>query len=65
MKVNTAKNFLSRDVSATLKFLATQDSKKEYQTTALFIEILSQWFTIMTSRAANLTLRKIPRDEIS
>lgn len=65
MKVNKAKNFLSRDVSTSLNFLAMQNLKKEYQTTALFIEIVSKWFTLMTSRTQNLALRKIPGNELS
>ncbi|XP_025155113.1 uncharacterized protein LOC112588667 [Harpegnathos saltator] len=65
MKVNKAKNFFSRDVSGSLKFITTQDPKKEYQTTALFIEIISKWFTVMTSHTPNLALRKLPRDEVS
>lgn len=64
MKVSKAKNFFSYDVSTSLNFLATQNSKDEYQTTALFIEIISKWFTLMTLHTPNLVLRKIPGDEV-
>lgn len=58
MKVNKAKNFLSRDVSTSLQFLATENSKQEYCTTAFFIEIVSKWFTLVTSRAPKVALGK-------
>lgn len=65
MEVNKAKNLLSRDVSASLNFLAMQNFKKDYQTTALFIEVVSKWFMLVTSRTPNLALRKISGNELS
>lgn len=58
IKVNKTKNFMSRDVSASLKFLAIQNSKQAYWTTAFFIEIISKWFTLMTSRTSKVALGK-------
>lgn len=56
MKLNKAKNILSRDVSSALYFLADINSKKEYVSTAWFINIMSKWFTIITSRHPKVAL---------
>lgn len=42
MKVNKAKNVMSTDTSSALKFLAKENCKIEYETTASFIEVVSK-----------------------
>lgn len=65
MKVNKAKNFLSRDISASLQFLSTQNSKQAFCTTAFFIEVVSKWFTLVTSRTPKIALGKVSGDTFS
>lgn len=48
-----------------LNFLSEDRSKTEYSTTATFIEIISKWFSLITSRHAVLALGKKPADEKS
>lgn len=40
MCVNKAKNLLSHEVSTALEFLADENSKPEYNTTAFFVKII-------------------------
>jgi len=58
MRVNKATNMFRRDVSGALNFLSKERNKKEYSTTATFIEIISKWFSLITSRHAILALGK-------
>ncbi|KYN12957.1 hypothetical protein ALC57_14869 [Trachymyrmex cornetzi] len=58
MKINKATNLLNRDVSSALNFLAEERDKNDYKTTALFIEIASKWFTLITSRSPLVALGK-------
>ena len=50
MKVNRAKKILSPEVGAALYFLADENSKPEYITTAWFVSNIAKWFRLMTSR---------------
>lgn len=63
MRVNKATN--SRDVSSALKFIGEERNINEYKVTALFIEIVSKWFNIITSRTSLLSLGKIEGEEES
>lgn len=56
MRVNKAKHVFSRDVSSALHFLAETNAKEEYTSTAWFIETISKWFTIITSRSPHVAL---------
>lgn len=56
MRVNKAKNLLSHEVSTALEFLADENSKPEYITTAFFVKIIVKWYTIMTSRHRCISL---------
>jgi len=56
MKVNKAKNVFLIDVSSTLEFLANENHKPEFLTTAWFVKSISRWFTLMTSRNCNVAL---------
>lgn len=56
MKVNKAKQILSREVSSSLKFLADQNEKGKYITTAWFIEVVSKWFSLITARNPQVAL---------
>lgn len=56
MKVCKAKNLFSRDVSSSLYFLANEDSNLDLNTTAWFVEVISKWFDLMTSRSLTLAL---------
>lgn len=62
MKVNKACNMLNTDVSSALNFLSEERNKFEYSTTAIFIEIVSKWFSLITSRHAALALGKKPNN---
>lgn len=63
MKVNKAKNIWSTDVSSAMKFYAEETSKNEFNTTAVFIEVISKWFTLITARTPQLALGKQAGDE--
>lgn len=49
MKVNKATNLWNRNVSSAMNFYATEKGKKEFETTAAFIEVISKWFTLITA----------------
>jgi len=49
MRVNEARNVFSTHVSSSLQFLANENHKPEFYTTAWF-EQISKWFSLMTSR---------------
>ncbi|KYN22226.1 hypothetical protein ALC57_05381 [Trachymyrmex cornetzi] len=55
----------SKDVSSSLQFLSEERNIKEYSTTATFIEIITKWFSLITSRYATLALGKNPANENS
>lgn len=66
MKVNKEKQILSTVVSSSLKFLAdNNNNKKEYITTAWFIETISKWFTLITSRSPQVALGNNETDKSS
>lgn len=51
MRVNKAKHVFSTHVSSSLQFLASENHKPEFYTTAWFVEQISRWFSLMTSRS--------------
>lgn len=59
MRVNTARNVLSTHVSSALEFLADENSKPEYLTTAWFVKTIAKWFTLMSSRHITVALGKL------
>lgn len=65
MKVNKATSMLNRDVSSALNILAEEQTRDDYKTTALFIEIVSKWFTLITSRTPVVALGKKAENENS
>lgn len=58
MKVGKAKDILSRHVSSAMKLYEKATGKREFNTTAAFIEIMSKWFTLITARTPKLALGK-------
>ncbi|KYN28499.1 hypothetical protein ALC57_02079 [Trachymyrmex cornetzi] len=58
MKVNEARNIFSNDVSSALQLFADENNKPEYITTAWFVNIVSKWFILMTSRNCSVALGK-------
>ncbi|XP_025155233.1 uncharacterized protein LOC109504180 isoform X1 [Harpegnathos saltator] len=63
MKVNKATHIWSRDVSSAIYFYAEENKKTEFNTTAAFVEIVSKWFTLATSRTSKVALGKTASDE--
>lgn len=63
IKVNKAKQLWSRDVSSAMKFYPEEKGKKEFNTTAAFIEIISKWFTLVTARTPRVALGKTSSNE--
>ncbi|XP_048513912.1 uncharacterized protein LOC125501652 [Athalia rosae] len=63
MRVNKAKNMFCKNVSASLELLAHVKDEESYQTTAWFVEKISQWFALMTSRHPVLALSKCKIDK--
>lgn len=63
MKVNKAKNVLSRDVSSAIKFYAEEKGKPDFNTTAAFIEIMAKWFTLVTARTPKVALGKTNKEK--
>ena len=59
MRVNTAKNVLSTNVSSALEFLADENNAPQYLTTAWFIKSIAKWFTLMTARHCSIALGKL------
>lgn len=58
MKVNKAKNILSRDVSSAMHFYVEEKGRQELNTTAAFIQVCSKWFTLITARTPKVALDK-------
>lgn len=56
MKVNKAKHVFSHDVSSSFVLLANENNRPEFITTAWFINIVSKWFSLMTSRYSKIAL---------
>lgn len=56
MRVNKATHIFSNDVSGALHLLSEEQNNTEYSTTATFIDIVSKWFNLITSRHAVLAL---------
>lgn len=66
MKVCSAKQFLSRDVSAALNLVATvEEDKEEWRVSATFLEVVSKWFAHVTSRHRGMALGKTRGNEFS
>lgn len=63
IKVCKAKNLLDRDVSASLYFLAKEESNFDLNTTACFVKVISKWFALMTSRNPTLALSKYNKNK--
>jgi hypothetical protein len=51
MKVSKSTHVISHDVSCALTFVSQYLNKKEYITTAWFIDQVEKWFSLMTSRS--------------
>jgi len=60
MKVNKAVNIFNRNSSSALNYMSEKYDNEEYKTIAFFIEIVSKWFTLITSRHASVALGKKP-----
>lgn len=58
MKVNKAVNVFNQSSSSALNYMSEKYDDEQYKTTATFIEIISEWFTVITSRHASVALRK-------
>lgn len=58
MRVKKSTNVVSHDVSSALKFLAEELTKPDYKTTAWFLDLVEQWFALMTSRHPTLALSR-------
>lgn len=65
MRVNKATALYNRDVSSALQFIAKERNINEYKVTALFIEIVSKWFNMVTSRTSLIALGRIEGEEKS
>lgn len=65
MKVSTAKQFLSRDMSAALQFMAEVTEREEMMSSSVFVNYVAKWFTIMTSRYSGVALGFTPGNEFS
>lgn len=63
MKLNKTTNIWSRDVSNAMYFYAAEEKKIEFNTTAAFVEAVSKWFTLITSRKHSVALGKTAGDE--
>lgn len=58
MRVKKSTNVVSHDVSSALKFLCEELHKPQYKSTAWFLDLVEQWFVLMTSRHPTLALSK-------
>lgn len=58
MRVSSASNVLSYDVSSALDFLAEEKSNASYLTTSWFVKYIARWFQIMTARHPFFALGK-------
>lgn len=58
MRVKSASHVLSKDVSATLEYLAEEQNLPELKTTSWLIKQFSKWFKIMSSRNLSFALSK-------
>lgn len=63
MKVSRATTVLSHDVSCGIKFIAEESKDDSGLTTAWFIELVSKWFSLMTSRNPVMALSKFNKKE--
>lgn len=64
-RVNKATNMFSNDISCALNLLREEKNRTEYSTTASFIDIVSKWYNLLTSRHAVFALGKNCADERS
>ena len=46
------------NVSSALNFFRQKQNKDDYKTMALFIEVVSKWFALLTSQTAKIALGK-------
>lgn len=58
MRVPSASNVLSHEVSTALQFLSVECSKPNYKTTAWLTEYMARWFKIVTSRNISIAISK-------
>ncbi|XP_071579887.1 uncharacterized protein [Temnothorax nylanderi] len=58
MKVSTARSVFNKRTEAGLKMLAKRTNDSAIETTAFFINLVSQWFALMTNRKRSLGLSK-------
>lgn len=58
MRVPSANNVLSHEVSTALQFLSLECSKAEYKTTAWLTGYMARWFKIVTSRNISIAISK-------
>lgn len=58
MRVPSASNVLSHEVSTALQFLSVECSKPEYKTTSWLVGYIAQWFKIVTSRNLSIAISK-------
>lgn len=56
MKVNKAVNLFNRTSNSALNYRGEKNNNEDYNTTDFFIEIVSKWFTFITSRNFSLVL---------
>ena len=63
MRVNRATNFFSSSVSAGMKLLGEESELADMKTTAWFVQKISRWFTLMTSRSRFVALSKTRQDK--
>lgn len=59
MRVNKATALYNRNVSSALQFLEETRNTNEYNVTALFIEIVSKWFNVITCRTSSIASGKV------
>lgn len=58
MRLKSASHVLSHDVSTALQFLAEEQLKPEYKTSAWLVENVAKWFQIVSARNLTFTLSK-------
>lgn len=56
MRVSSATNVFSDDVSAAFKFVAEEYNNKQYETASWFVKYIARWFKLMTVHHPSLAL---------
>lgn len=59
MRVSSATNVLSNDVSSAFQFLAHENGNEDYKTASWFIKYVVTWFNYMTARHVAIALGKL------